>query len=163
MPIPLKIVTVDLVSGEKVVLESGPIALAVQASSAIPGVFLPVSYGDKILVDGYVLDDCPDDVLAEAGADIIIAIDLDYKDNNSKPKNVIEIMNRALDIMSGIQLMSKADLILDPITEPVGALEFSKAQLCLEMGQKEGERCIEEVKRLISKWQPENKNKFENN
>ena len=50
MDIPLKIVAVDLMSRKKILFDRGDTALAVRASSAIPGVFTPVKMGDKMCI-----------------------------------------------------------------------------------------------------------------
>jgi NTE family protein len=50
--VPLQVVAADLHSGEAVFFESGPLDLAVLASSAIPGLFPPTVHGERVLVDG---------------------------------------------------------------------------------------------------------------
>ena len=50
LPIPLSIVAVDLLTGQRVVLEKGSLRQAVLASSAIPGIFPPVPWEDMLLV-----------------------------------------------------------------------------------------------------------------
>src|SRR5574341_234572 len=51
MKIPFAAVATDLNWGTKVVIDRGPVAKAVRASSAIPGVFPPVQHMGKIVVD----------------------------------------------------------------------------------------------------------------
>ena len=55
VPIPVHAVATDLLSAEPVVLSSGDATQARPASSAIPGVFPPVSIRNRLLVDGGVL------------------------------------------------------------------------------------------------------------
>ena len=69
--IPYRAIAVDLISRRKVVLDHGPIGMAVQASSAIPGVFAPVEWEDMMLADGYLLDQVPTDVAKSLGADAV--------------------------------------------------------------------------------------------
>jgi predicted acylesterase/phospholipase RssA len=52
-------VSSDLVRNEAVEHRSGPLAEAVGASVAIPGIVPPVEIGDRLLVDGGVLDNLP--------------------------------------------------------------------------------------------------------
>jgi len=63
----------DIGSHELHVISSGNVALAVQASAAVPGLCVPVRAGGRELVDGGVVDPLPVDVLREAGCDVIIA------------------------------------------------------------------------------------------
>src|SRR5512135_211798 len=76
MKLPFTAVATDLNRGTRVVLNRCSVAKAVHASSAIPGVFDPVSHQGKILVDGGVMDNIPADVARERGADIVIAVDI---------------------------------------------------------------------------------------
>ncbi|HEY0644792.1 MAG TPA: patatin-like phospholipase family protein [Nocardioides sp.] len=55
--IPLHLIAADLASGDTVDLHRGPLAPAVLASAAIPGIFPPVLVGDRHLVDGGVAQD----------------------------------------------------------------------------------------------------------
>ena len=57
--VPLSIVSVDLCSGHRVVLEKGPLRRAVQASSALPGIFPPVEWDGMLLCDIGVLNSLP--------------------------------------------------------------------------------------------------------
>ena len=76
LKIPFAAVATDLNRGARVILDRGPVARAVRASCAIPGVFLPVEHQGSLLVDGGVLDNLPVSVARERGADIVIAVDI---------------------------------------------------------------------------------------
>ena len=76
LPIPFACVATDMITGKEVVLRSGSISTAMRASMAIPGVFSPVTMGDKVLVDGGLVNNFPADVLHEMGADIIIGVEV---------------------------------------------------------------------------------------
>ena len=74
--IPLGVVATDLYNGQPVVLKSGRVLDAVRASISIPGVFVPVSYNETLLVDGGVANPLPIDVVRGMGANITIAVNL---------------------------------------------------------------------------------------
>lgn len=57
--LPLHVVCAELITGEEVVLSEGPVIDAVLASTAIPGVFPPVTIGGRTLVDGVVAAGTP--------------------------------------------------------------------------------------------------------
>ena len=73
---PLAIVATDYYSGMPIVFRSGNVLEAVRASISIPGVFVPVTYRDTILVDGGVAKPLPIDVVKKMGAGITIAVNL---------------------------------------------------------------------------------------
>jgi NTE family protein len=74
--VPLGIVATDLYSGKEVSFTSGTIIDGVRASCAIPGLFPPVHYDDRWLVDGGVVNSIPVNLCRHLGADIIIAVNL---------------------------------------------------------------------------------------
>jgi NTE family protein len=76
LPKPLVIATTDLRTRSTVHLESGPLAQAVAASSAIPGIFPSVSIAGRRLVDGGTSDPVPVRALRERGADIVVAVNV---------------------------------------------------------------------------------------
>ncbi len=65
--LPLAVACTDLGTGELVVIRDGPIARAVLASCALPGVFAPVLYGTRALVDGGFVESVPFAALATLG------------------------------------------------------------------------------------------------
>ena len=71
----LKIITTDLISGEKVVLEKGDLAQAMRATVGIPLLFSPVQYGNRSLVDGGVVDNIPVLETSKTDVDMVIAVD----------------------------------------------------------------------------------------
>ncbi len=76
LPRPLRVVATNLNTLERVVFSSGEVALAVQASSAIPGLCAPVRIGDEYYFDGGVADPLPVDVAREMGAEIVVAVNV---------------------------------------------------------------------------------------
>ena len=58
LKIPLVVVSADLISGELLELGAGPIIPALLASTAVPGVFKPVPYLGRFLVDGGHCESC---------------------------------------------------------------------------------------------------------
>ncbi|RYZ42304.1 MAG: cyclic nucleotide-binding domain-containing protein [Myxococcaceae bacterium] len=66
-------VTTDLTTGRCVVLEKGPLALAVRASGSAPGVWAPTLQPPARYVDGAFTSMVPVDVLLNAGADLVFS------------------------------------------------------------------------------------------
>ena len=74
--IPVAMVATDLKRGNKVLLQSGDIMKALQATMSIPGLFAPVRINGRWLVDGGLLDPVPVGVAKAMAADVVIAVDL---------------------------------------------------------------------------------------
>lgn len=72
--VPLFITATDFLTGEQVVLNSGPLAGALRAAMAIPFVFAPWALDGRLLADGYLSDPLPGNVAIREGAGAILAL-----------------------------------------------------------------------------------------
>lgn len=94
LKIPLKIVSTDMLTGEKVVLSAGDLAQAMRATVGIPLLFSPVEYESFSLVDGGVVDNIPVMETKNSGVDFVIAVDttspLRAPDNISAPWEIAD-------------------------------------------------------------------------
>lgn len=59
LPIPFATCAADLVEGRSVVLTHGSLHAALRGTFALPGLFPPEPYGDRLLVDGAALSEAP--------------------------------------------------------------------------------------------------------
>lgn len=75
LTIPLTALTVDIEKGELVALRTGPLLPALIASSAVPGMFNPVTLHGRKLVDSSVLDDVPVDAIRMLTHHQVVAVD----------------------------------------------------------------------------------------
>ncbi len=78
--IPCTIVASDMISTEEVVFRSGSLFEAIRASISIPLFFTPVQYGEKLLIDGGILNPLPLHVIERTEGDILVAADISGKD-----------------------------------------------------------------------------------
>jgi NTE family protein len=72
--VPLHLVAFDVTAGNETVLSRGPAAEAILASCSIPGIFPPVAIGDKLLVDGGVVNNTPIRHAVELGAERVYVL-----------------------------------------------------------------------------------------
>jgi NTE family protein len=73
---PYAAIATDLETGREIWLRAGPIAGAIRASIALPGIFSPARNGDRWLVDGGLVNPVPISACRALGADIVIAVNL---------------------------------------------------------------------------------------
>ncbi|MBI3231594.1 MAG: patatin-like phospholipase family protein [Candidatus Doudnabacteria bacterium] len=66
----------DIENGEKIYLCMGDIARAARISCTVPGLFAPVKWGNKVLVDGGLLTLIPVNILKTWDTDIIVGINM---------------------------------------------------------------------------------------
>lgn len=150
--IPFATVATDYKTGEKVVLKKGKLAKNVQASSALPGIYAPVEIDGGLLMDGLMVDNVPADVVRNMGADYVIAVDvvpdIILKEN---PKNVRQIVERAIDISSREQSRASfykyADVVISPVRENVSPLDFNRADELIRWGEEAANKVIGKIKK----------------
>ncbi|MDP3741632.1 MAG: patatin-like phospholipase family protein [bacterium] len=66
----------DVNTGELVILSLGYMIRAARASGAVPGIFEPVIWGNRVLVDGGMFSIIPINEARAMGADIVIGVDI---------------------------------------------------------------------------------------
>ena len=71
-------VATALRSGRELWLREGPVIDAVRASIALPGLFTPAVREGQLLVDGGLVNPVPVSLCRALGADIVIAVDLNW-------------------------------------------------------------------------------------
>ena len=161
LEIPLLVNAVDLLQGEEVILKKGPVAEAVHASCAIPGIFTPVKLGDYLLVDGGLLDNVPVTVMDKFDLDYIIAVDVGaQKPLQKEPNNIFEVLMQSFDIIRrqrDIPAHENADLIIEPDLEDIMLWDVGKAQEIIERGYQAAREALKDInlkkkQGKISKW-----------
>ena len=151
--IKLNIVSTDVMSGKEVIISKGKIAEAVRASISLPGIFAPVKIGDKVLMDGGIINSTPIDVVKKMGADVVIAVDLPFTKLNKEPKGVeaflqsFEIMRRRT-FRSG-DLDEDVILIEPDFKGDLNGHKFYKTEF-ITSGEIEANKHIKKIKKIIS-------------
>ena len=97
-PLPLAIIATDVSTGERVVFREGPVALAVMASTCVPGVFKPIIHEGRYLIDGGLVENVPVSPLKSMGAGTIVGVDLNANRRYGPPEDLIDVLANAIDI-----------------------------------------------------------------
>lgn len=71
---PLAVTATDIKTGEAVIIKQGDLLEALRASLAFPGIFSPVRFGNRHLVDGGLCNPVPVDIARVLGAQRIVGI-----------------------------------------------------------------------------------------
>ncbi len=153
--IPFYPIATDLNTGETIVLEKGSIAKAVHASSSIPGIFVPVTFDNRTLVDGGVTNNIACDVAKNKGADIVIAVNISRDVRETNINSLIDIVGQSAAIMMHEASKSKlnhADVVIEPNTKGVGMFDFSQKKLLMDEGIKAAKQSIPKIRELMSRY-----------
>lgn len=87
--VPVHVITTELKTGRAVVVSSGPAVPALLASTALPGVFPPVTIGRREFIDGGVANHTPIAAAVELGASRIFVLPVGYPWLRQEPTNAL--------------------------------------------------------------------------
>ncbi len=152
LPKPYAAVSTDLNTGRETWFTKGHMAEAVQASMSMPGLFPAVRIEDRWMVDGGLVNPVPVSVCHALGADVVIAVNLNFgivgknAADTSKPPGLFYSITNSIGIFEDRITRSRlagdpADVILSPDVSQIGMLEFHLAGKAIE----EGERCVSDA------------------
>jgi NTE family protein len=149
---PFAAVACDLTNGREVVMRDGPVATAVLASAAIPGVFPPVVRNGQALVDGGLVTMVPAALAREMGADIVLAVDVSGPLPRRQPTTLLQVMVAVSALQPGgsDRLASDADLVISPEVDEYAFWELSRIAEFEEAGRVATEQALPLLRSLIA-------------
>ena len=152
LKIPFACIAVDIRNGEKIILREGLVAPAVRASSTMPGLFQPVEYRHRLLMDGGVVDNVPADVAKLMGADIIIVIDVTAQVGIAKTNNALLILSQVIYIRGNFlaqEQLKLADLVISPDIKDITVSELDRGAECVDAGIVAARAKVRQIKKVI--------------
>jgi len=142
LPTPFRAVTTDLESGAAVVLDKGDLAIAMRASISAPGVFAPVDYGGRLLVDGGLAENLPIDVARAMHADVLIVSDVTFPlQSRAKLDTALTISNQMLAILvrkdsdRQLRTLTSNDVLIEPNVGSATQTDFAAAVGTISQGE----------------------------
>ena len=149
---PLAIAATDINAGISVYYTQGLIAPALRGSCAYPGLFVPIQFEGRTLVDGFLTAPVPVEGALLLGADIVIAVYLEAL-NAENPRTVADIVSRSFNIIQrhgDIAWRQQADVIIEPDVKSFVWDDFTRTTELVAVGEAAGEAAISEIKALLS-------------
>jgi NTE family protein len=151
LPVPVRLIAVDLPTGQQVTLCKGSLAKAMRATMSIPTVFSPVEWGDSLLVDGGLLNNFPVNIVKEMGADLVIGVDLatPLKDRQQL-RDGLAVLNQSLAIFDRTrreQQKKLCDVYIQPDLGEFTPADFDneKIEIILKRGDLAAQYHLEEL------------------
>lgn len=139
-------------SDEYIVVNSIEIGKAVQASCSYPGVFCPVDYKNKKMVDGGVRENTPWRELKEIGADKIISVIFEKEKECKKEVNMLDCIIDSMGILTHELYnyeVEGIDYILGIKTEGVSLLDIKKIDELYKEGYKQAKKQMDSIKKYL--------------
>jgi len=132
LPLAFRAVTMDLLTGEVVILDSGSLDRAILATLTAPGTLPPVQIDGRYLVTGSLLNNLPIDVARQLGMDVIIVADVGpYLRTADEINSIFGIVDQVSHILqrqnsaASLSTLRESDIVVRPAVGPARETDFS--------------------------------------
>lgn len=163
LAIPTIVNAVDLHTGHEVRLRRGRVTPALWAASAIPGLYAPVPHGERLLVDGGLVNPLPLNLVPAAARGFVIAVDvLPEVDARLEPAHTFAhqgalihklglltaVLSKAFDVVAGQQRDAALrayppDLLITPDLRGYSTTAYTQGRAIVALGRAAAERAFE--------------------
>lgn len=149
LPRPFRCFSVDIESGEVVMMSKGRLPDALRASMAIPSVFSPSQYDGRWLVDGGLMKNFPVIENFEMGADIVIGSYVGReKSDMTEMRNLIDILSESTFMMSIADSKvqkERTDVLICPDVKELALFGFDDYDELINLGYFSAKRNMQDL------------------
>ena len=148
---PLAIAATDINAGVSVFYSHGAIAPPLRASCAYPGLFVPIQFEGRTLVDGFLTAPVPVEGTLLLGADVVIAVYLEAG-NLEQPRTFTDVLSRAFNIVqrhSDLSWRTQADVIIEPDVKTFVWDDFSKTPEMIAAGEAAALAALPQIRAVL--------------
>lgn len=156
LPTPFAAVATDLRTGAAVVMrDAGDLALAIRASCAVPGWYVPVTDArGRQLVDGGLVANLPSSVARSLGAEVVVAVDVNYEGAKflGPPTSVVGVLLQSFLVAqhTAVEYQRQlADVVISPAVGHLRWDEMGRAEEFIEAGVKAARDALPAIKELL--------------
>ena len=156
LPVSLRVVATDLLTGRKVVFSEGSLPAAIRASCSAPLAFSPLDLDGKMLVDGGITSNIPVQVAADAGAEFTVAIDVTSPLWGRKQllDNPVRLMEQIVSIgvaQNKLRDTHEADVLITPQLGAITNTDFSRIDTLVAIGYAATVKAVPEIAARLGK------------
>jgi NTE family protein len=155
LAIPFRAIATDIVTGDRVVIDHGDLTTAMRASLSAPGVFSPVDFEGRMLVDGGLTSNLPIDVAREMDVDVLIVVDCGFPLlERNKLESVATVSNQMLAILirhnttAQRKALTDRDVVIDPALGDFSSLDFTEHARAMKIGEEAARGAVERLAAL---------------
>ncbi|MBZ5539677.1 MAG: patatin-like phospholipase family protein [Acidobacteriia bacterium] len=157
MVTPFAIAATDLNAGVAAYYTRGPVGPPMRGSCAYPGLFVPVQYEGRTLVDGFLAAPVPVEGALLLGADIVIAVYLEAG-NVANARTVGDVISRSFNIIQGhadLVWRQQADVLIEPDVSPFVWDDFTQTPELVAAGEAAAMRALPQIRAKIAAFRKE--------
>jgi NTE family protein len=148
---PLAIAATDINAGVTVYYTRGPIGPPLRGSCAYPGLFVPIQFENRTLVDGFLTSPVPVEGALLLGADLIIAVYLEAG-SLEHPRTAADVISRSFTIIqrhTDLAWRQQADVIIEPDVKPFVWDDFSHTNDLVAVGEAAAQAALPQIRDVL--------------
>jgi len=158
LPIPFYCIATDLNNGKMVLLDKGFLPLAVNASSALPTLFSPVTVEQKMLIDGGISNNYPIEEMLKKKVDVIIGVDVQTGiSQTDEAATFSDILVRLASFQTEKTMApkkAKTDIYIQPDISGFTMLSFAEQVAIIARGEQAGKKAFKKLVALAKQQKP---------
>ena len=155
MRMPLGIIATDVVTGHPAIFrDRGDVVLPIRASCSYPGLFQPVRFGDRLLVDGAISMEVPALLARLLGATHVISLHLPMQGAAAMPTNMFHVINRCFQILHSrteSAWRQHSDLVIEPDVRGMEWDAFGSASQLMSAGEDAARQALPHIQQWIGR------------
>jgi len=129
------------------------LAPALRASCAYPGLFVPIQYDGRTLVDGFLTSPVPVEGALLLNADVVVAVFLE-SGGIENPRTAVDIISRSFNIIQGhseVSWRQQADVVIEPDVTSFAWDDFTKTPELVAAGEAAAKKAVPEILALLQR------------
>jgi NTE family protein len=150
--LPLAIVAADLSTGQAVTFRRGELIPPLRASCSFPGLFIPIDYQGRLLVDGAIVGSVPVGALRELGVDIVVGVHLKANGPRHRPTNIFQVIGQSFQIAQSLNDPSWkrfCNVIIEPDTASFTWDDFGRAEELMREGERAARAALPALRAVL--------------
>ncbi len=152
LKIPFGAVATDLKDGKPILFQRGNTGMAVRASSAVPGVFQPVTINGHTYVDGGLVAPVPVRFARDMGADFVIAVNISTQADVQATVSSLDVIMQTFSIM-GQRIndyeLRDADIVITPPLGKMASNDFNGRNQAVLAGEQAAAAVMAQIKQKL--------------
>jgi NTE family protein len=148
---PLAIAATDINAGITVFYTRGPIGPPLRGSCAYPGLFVPIQFENRTLVDGFLTAPVPVEGALLLGADVVLAVFLEAG-SLTAPRTAADVISRSFSIIqrhADLAWRQQADVIIEPDVKPFVWDDFTRTNELIAVGEAAAAAVVPQIRELL--------------
>jgi NTE family protein len=157
LPIAYRAVATDIATGHAVVIDKGPLALAMRATMSVPAVMAPLELGGKLLIDGGLVDNLPVEKARALCGDVVIAVNigttlLERKEIGSAVSVGLQMVNILTEqnVRASIAALKPQDILISPQLNGLGSGSFDRLDDLIAAGEQAVRMSANQLQPLVA-------------